>query len=158
MAKQSPLKQKSRYFEQQQQKGGENFLGMKKASEFTKEMPRILCEFVNYNIDIDKYGYIFTSKKFIEGCEAYCISQLNLLLMMQRNFNAYFYLNAMNQIPCSEYDTSTFNFISKKIEAYDMIYKTLQVVRNTCSYQPMIRLQVDLNKNYRQYLQRGSEI
>lgn len=158
MAKQSPLKQKSRYFEQQQQRGGENFLWMKKAAEFTKEMPRILCEFVNYNIDIEKYGYVFTSKQFIEGCETYCISQLNLLMMMQRNFNAYFYLNNMNQIHCSEYDVSTFNFICKKIEAYNIIYNTLQVVRNTCSYQPMIRLQVELNKNYRQYLQRGSEI
>ncbi len=158
MAKQSPLKQKSRYFEQQQQRSGENFLWMKKASDFTKDMPRILCEFVNYNIDVNKYGYVFTSKQFIEGCEAYCISQMNLLLMMQRNFDAYFYLNGMNRIPCTEYDISTYNFISKKIEAYDMIYKTIQVVRNTCSYQPMIRLQVDLNKSYRQYLQRGSEI
>lgn len=158
MAKQLPLKQKSRYFEQQQQKFGENFMGMKKATDFTKDMSRILCEFVNFNIDVNRYGYIFTSKQFIEGCESYCISQINLLMMMQRNFNAYFYLNGLNNIASSEYDISTFNFINKKLEAYDMIYKTLQIVKDSCSYQPMIRLQVDLNKNYRQYLQRGTEI
>lgn len=155
MAKQAPLKQKSRYFTQQEQKFGENFIGMKKASDFTKDMSRIICEFVNFNIDVNRYGYIFTSKQFIEGCETYLINQQNLLLVMQRNYNAFIMINNGY---LSEYDVAQFNFINKKLEAYDMIYKTLQIVKNSCSYQPMIRLQVDLNKNYRQYLQRGTEI
>ena len=144
MAKPNNIKRDSKYMKQQKDRYGENFIGVKTPKELYKEMPRIIAELANGYIDKDTYGYIFLS---------YLPDQLNLLNILNRNYVAY---NTINQI--NEADVGVWTTITKKIEAYTMIYNTMMIVQNTSSYQPIKTLQVELNKNYRGYIQNATTI
>lgn len=155
MAKPVLNNKKSKYMKQQEEKFGPNFMAVKNPKDMYKDMPRIIAEFVNYNIDINTYGYIFLTTQFLQAAESYCIDQMNLLAVLNRNYDAFIRLN--NGM-VSEYDVNLIQTIQQKYQAYELIYKTLILVKNTCSYEPMRRLQVELNKQYRGVLQRGTVI
>lgn len=153
MVKPNNIKRDSKYMKQQKDRYGENFIGVKTPKELYKEMPRIIAELANGYIDIDTYGYIFLSNQFKQAIMTFLTDQLNLLNILNRNYIAY---NTINQI--NEADVGVWTTITKKIEAYTMIYNTMMIVQNTSSYQPIKTLQVELNKNYRGYIQNATTI
>lgn len=147
------INKNSRYMKQQEDKYGPNFIGIKSTKDMYRDMPRIISELSNGNLDVNQYGYIFLTEQFQQSATQYCCDQMNLLAILDRNYNAFQIIGQL-----TEFDIDLWTKIKKKYEAYEYIYRTILLVMNTCSYEPMKRLQADLNKNYRNYLQRGVTI
>ena len=144
---------KSKYIKQNVDKAGPNFIASKTPRDMLNEMPRILADFANKNIALDEYGYMFLTPQFIQGCKQYCEQQMQILFRLNKGCLAIQQLGAMDNI-----DYELYCDINKKYEMYQQIYATIIIVDQQKSYEPMRILQNTLNRSYRNYIQRGTNI
>lgn len=144
---------KSRWVKQNVEKNGLNFMASKTPRDILNEMPRILADFANKNISLDEYGYMFLTPQFIQGCKQYCEQQMQILFRLNKAYLALYQIQNMDNI-----DYEIYCDINKKYEMYQRIYATIIIVESQKSYEPMIVLQDELNRSYRNYIQRGTNI
>lgn len=155
MAKPINLKRDSKYMKQQKDRFGENWLAVKNSKDLYNDMPRILRELSKGEIDLDQFGYMFLSNQMLTAVIQYVGDQLTLLHTMNVMFTTHYNVAQGNIDPYQRYIIETVNL---KIQMYDYIYSTFQIVARDRTYTPLRRLQTDLSTTYRGLLQNSTQI